>query len=66
MAATGTHGIGATLSIVGLVAAAFVVAPGPAGAVDTDMAISTTAIDFGQVNVGSTAQGFGDADEHGR
>jgi hypothetical protein len=24
--------------------------------VDTDMAISTTAIDFGQVNVGSTAQ----------
>ena len=27
-----------------------------ARAVDTDMAISTTAIDFGQVNVGSTAQ----------
>ena len=30
--------------------------PRHAGAVDTDIAISTTAIDFGQVNVGSTAQ----------
>ena len=29
------------------------------------MAISTTAIDFGQVNVGSTRAGVGDADEHG-
>ena len=28
----------------------------PAAAVDTDMAISTTAIDFGTVNVGATAQ----------
>ena len=28
----------------------------PAASVDTDMTISTTAIDFGQVNVGSSAQ----------
>jgi hypothetical protein len=41
--------IGITLLLSG------VLAP-PAAAVDTDMAISTTAIDFGQVNVGSTAQ----------
>ena len=56
MAATRPQGVGAAISIVGLVAAAFVVAPGPVAAVDTDMTISTTAIDFGQVNVGSTAQ----------
>jgi hypothetical protein len=33
-----------------------IITPEHVGAVDTDIAISTTAIDFGQVNVGSTAQ----------
>ena len=56
MAITRPLGIGTAVSIVSLVTAAFVVAPDPVAAVDTDMTISTTAIDFGQVNVGSTAQ----------
>ena len=53
-------GRGVSLGIggaVGLVAAATVViVSGAVNAVDTDMSISTTAIDFGQVNVGSPAQ----------
>jgi hypothetical protein len=42
----------ATAAVVG----AGLMVAAPAAAVDTDIAISTTAIDFGQVNVGSTAQ----------
>jgi Protein of unknown function (DUF3048) N-terminal domain/Protein of unknown function (DUF3048) C-terminal domain/Abnormal spindle-like microcephaly-assoc'd, ASPM-SPD-2-Hydin len=40
---------------IGLAASTAIVAPAPVGAVDTDMAISTTAIDFGTVNPGGTA-----------
>jgi DUF3048 family protein/ASPM-SPD-2-Hydin domain-containing protein len=54
MRRTRRHGIIA-ITIVGLAAAAVVV-PGSVNAVETDMSISTTAIDFGQVNVGSSAQ----------
>jgi hypothetical protein len=41
---------------VAVVASALLVVVNPASAVDTDMAISTTAIDFGVVSIGSTAQ----------
>ena len=39
-----------------MIAATVVAAPMGVDAVDTDMTISTTAIDFGQVNVGASAQ----------
>ncbi len=42
------------VSVVGVAAATVVVVlPTVTSAVDTDMAINTTSIDFGQVNVGS-------------
>ena len=46
--------VGAGMSFVA--AATVVIVSGAVDAVDTDMTISTTAIDFGQINVGSTAQ----------
>ena len=42
------------VSVVGVAAATVVVLPTVTSVVDTDMAINTTAIDFGQVNVGSS------------
>jgi hypothetical protein len=56
MRATRLLRIGAALATIGVVVATAGFVPQHVGAVDTDMAISTTAIDFGQVNVGSTAQ----------
>jgi Protein of unknown function (DUF3048) N-terminal domain/Protein of unknown function (DUF3048) C-terminal domain/Abnormal spindle-like microcephaly-assoc'd, ASPM-SPD-2-Hydin len=47
---------GAAVAAIGSACAAVITVPAAVEAVDTDMAISTTAIDFGQVNVGSTAQ----------
>jgi hypothetical protein len=46
---------GGAAAVVPLLAGAALVAVPTARAVDTDIAISTTSIDFGQVNVGSTA-----------
>ena len=43
------------ITVTGLAAAAVVV-PDSVDAVETDMSISTSAIDFGQVNVGASAQ----------
>jgi hypothetical protein len=50
------HRLGVTVSVTGLAAATFVVVSSSVRAVDTDMTISTTAIDFGTVNVGASAQ----------
>jgi hypothetical protein len=49
------RGARTTIALVGVSATTVVVLPLHVDAVDTDMAISTTAIDFGMVNVGSTA-----------
>ena len=59
------YGPGVAICVISLAVASLIV-PGNVDAVDTDMSISTTAIDFGQVNVGVHRPGVGDADEHRR
>ena len=57
---------GVAISVIGLATATAVI-PTTVDAVDTDMTISTSAIDFGMVNVGSHWRAdVGDADEHRR
>ena len=48
-------GVGAAVSVIGLAVTSVVIAPGMVAAVDTDMAIDTTSIDFGEINVGNTS-----------
>lgn len=55
MGRTRRDGVGAAVFVIGVAAATVVIVPGTVGAVDTDMAIDTTSINFGEIDVGDTS-----------